>query len=451
MISIHAPDWSPASWQAKEVLQQPDYPDVAALDAVLAELAALPPLVTSWEVETLRTQLAEAAHGKRFLLQGGDCAERFAECRDEIIKNRLKILLKMSVVLIYGLKTPVVRVGRFAGQYAKPRSAPMETRDGHTLPSYRGDNINAPEFTPEARLPDPRRLLQAYGCSAMTLNFVRALADGGFADLHHPEYWDLAFAEQSPLGSEYHAVITAINEALRFAETVSEGPIVGLGRVDFYTSHEALHLRYEQALTRTVPRRQDVYNLSTHFPWIGKRTAHLDGAHVEYARGIRNPIGLKVGPGLSPSELASLVEYLNPNDEPGRLTLITRFGVDRIETDLPPLIDAVKATGTTVLWCCDPMHGNTEMTETGFKTRRFDNVLAELELAFDIHAAMGTALGGVHFELTGEDVTECIGGARGLSEADLDRAYHSPVDPRLNAEQALEMALRIVRKYKGMR
>ncbi len=450
MIPAPAPDWSPASWQDKEVLQQPEYPDSAMLDAVLAELAVRPPLVTSWEVETLRSHLAEASYGLRFLLQGGDCAERFDECRDDIIKNRLKILLQMSVVLIYGLKTPVARVGRFAGQYAKPRSAPTETRDGITLPSYRGDNINAPEFSVEARTPDPRRLLKAYHCSAMMLNFVRALADGGFADLHHPEYWNLDFAERSPLAAEYHGIIETIKEALRFAETVAQGPILGLGRVDFYTSHEALHLHYEQALTRTVPRRTGMYNLSTHFPWIGKRTAHLDGAHVEYMRGIRNPIGLKVGPGLSPSELAGLVNNLNPADEAGRLTLITRFGAGRIETDLPPLIEAVEATGKNVLWCCDPMHGNTEKTETGLKTRPFDKILAELELAFDIHAAMHSNLGGVHFELTGEDVTECVGGARGLSEADLERAYHSPVDPRLNAEQALEMALRIVRKYKGM-
>ena len=450
MIAAHAPDWNPASWQDKEVLQQPEYPDPAVLNAVLTELATRPPLVTSWEVETLRTQLAEASYGLRFLLQGGDCAERFGECRDDIIKNRLKILLQMSVVLIYGLKTPVVRVGRFAGQYAKPRSAPTETRGDVTLPSYRGDNINAPEFSVEARTPDPRRLLKAYHCSAMMLNFVRALADGGFADLHHPEYWDLEFAERSPLAGEYHVIISTIQEALRFAETVAQGPIIGLGRVDFYTSHEALHLHYEQALTRSVPRRKGMYNLSTHFPWIGKRTAHLNGAHIEYMRGIRNPIGLKVGPGLPPSELAGLVNFLNPASEAGRLTLITRFGAGRIEADLPPLIEAVEATGKPVLWCCDPMHGNTEKTETGFKTRRFDNILAELERAFDIHAAMHTNLGGVHFELTGEDVTECTGGARGLNDADLERAYHSPVDPRLNAEQALEMALRIVRKYKGM-
>lgn len=448
MSSPPVRDWSPVSWQEKEALQQPVYPDAAALAEVLAQLSTLPPLVTSWEVETLKQRLAEAAHGKRFLLQGGDCAERFDECRADIITNRLKILLKMSVVLIYGLRRPVVRVGRFAGQYAKPRSAPVETRNGLSLPCYRGDNINAPDFSAEARTPDPHRLLRAYSCSALMLNFVRALADGGFADLHHPEYWNLDFAEHSPLAGEYQVIVDSISEALLFAETVSEGPIAGLGRVDFFTSHEALHLPYEQALTRHVPRREGTYNLSTHFPWIGKRTAHIEGAHVEYARGIRNPIGLKVGPDVPPSDLAHLVRYLDPDAEPGRLTLITRLGAERIEAALPALIDAVLATGRTVLWCCDPMHGNTEMTETGLKTRRFDKILTDLEYSIDIHEAQGTRLGGVHFELTGENVTECIGGARGLREADLDRAYHSHVDPRLNAEQALEMALRIVRKVK---
>ncbi len=451
MQTAHVQDWSPVSWQDKEALQQPVYPDAAHLEAVLADLAQLPPLVTSWEAETLKRHLAEAAHGHRFVLQGGDCAERFDECRADILTNRLKILLKMSVVLIYGLKLPVVRIGRLAGQYAKPRSEPFETHNGLTLPSYRGDIINAPAFTPEARTPDPERLRLAYSYSALTLNFVRALAEGGFADLHHPEYWNLDFAEHSPLADDYHAIVTSVSEALRFAETVSEAPIAGLDRVAFFTSHEALHLHYEQALTREVPRREGVYNLSTHFPWIGKRTADLAGAHVEYARGIRNPIGLKVGPGLSPAELVALVEHLDPDHEPGRLTLITRFGADRIEAALPPLVAAVQATGRTLLWCTDPMHGNTETTDAGVKTRRFDNVLAELELAFDVHAALGTRLGGVHFELTGEDVTECIGGARGLRETDLERAYHSPVDPRLNAEQALEMGLRIVRKVQRMR
>ena len=446
MHPLYAPDWTPASWQQKEVRQQPDYPDAAHLEAVLGQLATRPPLVTSWEVETLKGLLAEAAHGRRFLLQGGDCAERFDEVRPDVITNRLKILLKMSVVLIYGLRRPVIRVGRFAGQFAKPRSAPLETREGQTLPSYRGDIINGSAFTVGSRTPDPERLLQAYAASAQTLNFVRALAEGGFADLHHPEYWDLAFAEHSPLAEEYHGIVSTVHEALRFAETVAERPIPGLGRVEFYTSHEALHLHYEQALTREVPRRRGLYNLATHFPWIGKRTAHLDGAHAEYARGIRNPIGVKVGPEMPPSELAALVRHLDPHDEPGRLTLITRFGADALERALPPLVEAVRATGTTVLWCCDPMHGNTELTESGIKTRHFDKILAELEAAFDVHTALGSHLGGVHFELTGEDVTECIGGARGLDEQDLERAYTSLVDPRLNAEQALEMALRIVRK-----
>lgn len=449
-IIVTPPDWTLHSWQDKEALQQPDYPDATVLSTVLDELSALPPLVTSWEVETLKNHLAEAAHGKRFLLQGGDCAERFDECRPNIIVSRLKVLLQMSLILVYGLKKPVVRVGRFAGQYAKPRSAPQETRDEATLPSYRGDIINAPSFTDTARLPNPKRMLRAYSMSALTLNFVRALAEGGFADLHHPEYWDLAFAENAPYADDYHNVVASIGEALRFAETVSEGPIIGLERTSFFTSHEALHLQYEQALTRPVPRRRGLYNLSTHLPWIGKRTAHLEGAHVEYARGIRNPIGIKVGQDLAPSELIALLKYLDPDNEPGRITLITRFGKDQIEAFLPPLVRAVQATGRTVLWTCDPMHGNTELTGNGLKTRHFDTILTELELAFAIHATLKSHLGGVHFELTGEDVTECIGGARGLSEEDLNRAYHSLVDPRLNAEQSLEMALRIVRTYQKM-
>lgn len=440
------PNWNPASWQLREALQQPDYPDEQYLDEILDELAVLPPLVTSWEAEALKQQLAEAAAGKRFLLQGGDCAERFDECRAELLTNRLKVLLQMSVVLIYGLKMPVVRVGRFAGQYAKPRSSSFEERDGRKLPSYRGDIINRPEFTPEARTPDPQRLLQAYNHSASTLNFLRALSEGGFADLNHPEYWDLDFVQHSPLSKEYQAIVDAIRASLDFATTVAEGPIRGLRRAGFFTSHEALHLHYEQALTRYVPQQDDVYNLATHFPWIGKRTGDPDGAHVEYMRGIRNPVGLKVGPTMTPSRLVELIRLLNPEDEPGRLTLITRLGADQVEACLPRLIDAVEAEGATVLWCCDPMHGNTEKTDTGIKTRRLSNILAELDLAFEIHDVMGTNLGGVHVELTGEDVTECLGGARGLTEEDLERAYTSHVDPRLNAEQSLEMALSIVRK-----
>ena len=441
-------NWHPASWQARPALQQPTYPDDEALAAAVDELAVLPPLVTSWEVHALKAQLAEAAAGQRFLLQGGDCAERFDECKADSIAAKLKILLQMSLVLTYGLKTPVVRVGRFAGQYAKPRSSDLETRNGQALPSYRGDIINAPAFTPEARTPDPRRLLEAYHRSAMTLNFVRALAEGGFADLHHPEYWNVDFMAHSPLQSEYEALLGAINDALAFVETVADGSMPSLERAAFSTSHEALHLRYEEALTRRVPRREGAYNLGTHFPWIGMRTAQPEGAHVEYMRGLTNPIGLKVGPRMTPDALTSLVRTLNPIGEPGRLTLICRFGADRVGDDLPPLVEAVKKTGATVLWVCDPMHGNTERTESGVKTRHFDNILSELKQAFAVHAACGTHLGGVHFELTGEDVTECIGGARGLTADDLERAYRSHVDPRLNYEQALEMAFSIVHAHR---
>ncbi len=442
------PNWHPGSWRSKPALQQVQYSDQAALQSILADLAALPPLVTSFEVEALRKQLADAACGRRFLLQGGDCAERFDDCREEIIKNRLKILLQMSVVLVYGLQKPVVRVGRFAGQYAKPRSEPVETRDGVTLPSYRGDNINGPAFTADARKPDPRRLITAYHSSAIILNLVRALGEGGFADLHNVDFWNLGFAERSPFFGEYRTIIARMRDALRFAETVSQQPIGGLRRVDFFTCHEALHLPYEEALTRSAKYREGMYNLSTHFPWIGQRTLQLDSAHVEYMRGVQNPIGIKVGPDLPPSELVSLIHHLNPANTPGRLTLITRMGIADIERTLPPLVAAVRATGLQVLWCCDPMHGNTERAQGGYKTRRFDNILGELALATDIHQSSGTILGGVHFELTGEDVTECVGGASGINEADLRRAYRSSVDPRLNAEQSLEMALRIVGKHK---
>ncbi len=442
--------WHPGSWRSKTALQQVEYPDPAALQAVLNELTVLPPLVTALEVDTLREQLAEAACGRRFLLQGGDCAERFEDCREDVIKNRLKVLLQMSVVLVYGLQMPVVRIGRFAGQYAKPRSRPAECRGGVTLPSYRGDSINGQAFTAEARTPDPRRLITAYRCSAIILNLVRALGEGGFADLHNVDYWNLDFAGHSSFYGEYRAIITRMRDALRFAETVSGQPVGGLRRVDFFTCHEALYLPYEEAMTRPSKYREGMYNLSTHFPWIGRRTLQLEGAHAEYMRGICNPVGMKVGPDLSPAELRGLVHHLNPNKTPGRLTLITRLGVNNIERMLPPIVDAVRATGHQVLWCCDPMHGNTERTKDGYKTRRFDNILGELALAFDIHASMGITLGGVHFELAGEDVTECIGGASGINEADLRRAYHTSVDPRLNASQSLEMALRIVSKYKQM-
>ena len=440
------PDWSPKSWRAFEAAQQADYPDQKSLSRVLETLAGRPPLVTSWEINTLRQQLAEAEAGKNFLLQGGDCAETFADCSSEVISNRLKVLLQMSLVLVHGLQLPVVRVGRFAGQYAKPRSEDTETRDGLTLPTYRGDLVNGIGFTTEQRTPDPDRLLRGHAFSAMTINFIRSLVDGGFADLHHPEYWDLRWVEHSPLAAEYQRMVDSVGSSIRFMETLAGRRAGALSRVDFFTSHEALHLPYEQAQTRRVPRQWGWFNLSTHFPWIGMRTAALDGAHVEYCRGIRNPIGIKVGPGMTADWLTELVSVLNPNSEPGRITLIHRFGIDQIEQCLPPMIEAVRRTGKTVLWCCDPMHGNTEKTSSGIKTRKFDNIRGELEQAFAIHADCGSRLGGMHLELTGENVTECTGGARELTDGDLNRAYKSMVDPRLNYEQALEMAILTVRK-----
>jgi len=438
--------WTPASWRERTALQQPNYPDHDALAGVQEELRALPPLVTSWEITALKQQLADAQEGRRFLLQGGDCAENFSDCSSDVISNRLKVLLQMSLVLVHGMRLPVVRVGRFAGQYAKPRSADSETRDGVTLPSYRGDIINAPEFTAQARTPDPRRMVKAHARSAMTMNFVRSLIDGGFADLHHPEYWDLRWVGHSPLADEYHRMVSGIGDAVRFMETLSGTAVHNLNRVDFFTSHEALLLPYEEAQTRQVPRQWGWFDLSTHFPWIGMRTAALDGAHVEYFRGIRNPVAVKIGPSVTPDQLLALVDVLNPDDEPGRLSLIHRMGAAHIADRLPPLLDAVRRDGRRVLWICDPMHGNTEATSNGYKTRRFRNISSEIEQAFDIHAAAGTRLGGVHLELTGEDVTECTGGARDLSDRDLERAYRSSVDPRLNYEQALETAMLIVRK-----
>ena len=428
----------------------PMYPDAQALESALVELRRLPPLVTSWEILSLKQQLAEAQEGKRFLLQGGDCAESFVDCTSDVIANRLKVLLQMSLVLVHGLRQPVIRVGRFAGQYAKPRSADNETRDGVTLPSYRGDIINGQSFELAARTPDPHRLLKAHARSAMTMNFVRALIDGGFADLHHPEYWNLDWVGHSPLSDDYTRMVAAIGDAVRFMETISGESLHNLNRADFYTSHEALLLPYEEALTRQVPRQHGSFNLSTHFPWIGMRTAALDGAHVEYLRGVRNPIGLKVGAAITADGLLRLLDVLSPDREPGRIALIHRFGATRIGELLPPLLDALHREGRRVLWISDPMHGNTESTSNGYKTRPFAAIRSELEQAFEIHAAHGSRLGGVHLELTGENVTECTGGARALTETDLERAYHSTVDPRLNYEQSLEIAMLIVRKRNAL-
>jgi 3-deoxy-7-phosphoheptulonate synthase len=442
--------WSPASWHSKPAGQQPSYPDQEALASTVEQLSQLPPLVTSWEVERLRSQLAEAAEGKRFLLQGGACAERFDQCSADIITNKLKILLQMSLVLTFGLKRRIIRVGRFAGQYAKPRSSDTEEKNGVTLPSYRGEIINGSGFTAAERIPDPERMLRGYEHAALTLNFIRSLVDGGFADLHHTEYWDLGFVTHSPRAKEYQEMVASISDSLLFMETLAGIQAGEISRVDFYTSHESLLLPYEQAVTRQVPRREGWYNLGTHLPWIGLRTAEVEGAHVDYFRGIRNPMGVKIGPSMTPEWLLDLLEILDPDAEPGRITLIHRMGHAKVAENLPPLVEAVQRAGRLVLWCCDPMHGNTETTASGRKTRRFDNILSELEQSFEIHADLGSYQGGVHFELSGDNVTECIGGARGLSEIDLDRAYESRVDPRLNYEQALEMALLIGQKIEKM-
>jgi len=438
-------DWGPDSWQRFPALQQPQYADAARLARVLEDLSRLPPVVVSWEVDQLRDELAAAQRGERFLLQGGDCAESFADCESDAITRKLKILLQMSVVLLHGLKKPVIRVGRIAGQYAKPRSADTETRDGVTLPSYRGDLVNHAEFSAAAREPDPELLLRGYERAALTLNFVRALVDGGFADLHHPEYWNLDFLKHAKLKDAYQRIVDSIRDSLDFYETISGSPVHEAGQVRFYASHEGLHLLYEQSQTRYLRRRERWYNLSTHLPWIGMRTAQPGGAHVEFFRGIANPIAVKVGDGMDAVTLGELVRTLNPDNEPGRLTLVHRFGAARIESALPAMIRAVRGSGRHVLWVCDPMHGNTETTPQGVKTRRFENILAEVESAFRIHEEAGSLLGGVHFELTGDDVTECTGGARGLADVDLSRAYRTSVDPRLNYEQALELAMLIAR------
>lgn len=439
--------WSLDSWAARPNAQSISYPDPEALTRAAQRLRTLPPLVTSWEIERLKSLIADAQLGKRFLLQAGDCAETLADCTPHAITSRLKILLQMSLVLVHGSRRPVIRVGRFAGQYAKPRSSPTESRNGLTLPSYYGDLINRSEFSPDARTPDPALLLAGYHHAAMTLNFVRALVDGGFADLHHPEYWDLAFLHNAALSpalrERYQQMSRELAHALRFMEALGETSIHELNRVEFYTSHEGLNLHYESALTRRVPRRETYYNLSAHLPWIGDRTRQTDHAHIEFFRGVANPIGIKLGPNATPSETLSLLKALNPSNEPGKIILITRLGAPNVVQLLPPLIRAVRDAQSTVLWASDPMHGNTITTSTGLKTRSFDAVLAELDATFDAHASEGTLLGGAHVELTADDVTECLGGAAAITEADLHKNYASPTDPRLNYQQSMELSFRI--------
>jgi len=435
--------WAPDSWRSKTASQQPIYPDQQALQTVLGRLSQLPPLVTSWEIESLKSQLAQASEGKAFLLQGGDCSERIADCQTDAIVANLKVLMQMSFVLTYASSRRVIRVGRIAGQYAKPRSADVEIRDGVELPVYRGDLINRSDFTSEGRQADPELMIRGYERAAMTLNFIRSLIGGGFADLHHPENWDLDFAKETPQAKQYHNMVHSIASSLQFMESILDRSVADTKSVDIYTSHEGLHLTYEEAQTQRVPRRDGWYNLNAHFPWIGNRTRHLSGAHIEYFRGIENPIGLKVGPKTQPDELVALVQVLNPRNEPGRITLIHRLGADAIGGTLPPLLAAVQKAKQKVVWCSDPMHGNTFATEAGTKTRRFEAIVDELTQAFAIHRRMDSVLGGVHLELTGDDVTECVGGATGLTEADLNRAYKSAVDPRLNYDQAMEIAFLI--------
>jgi len=441
--------WTPESWKQFPAAQQPNYPDPAELKRAIGQLLHLPPLVTSWEIDHLREGIAAAQRGDAWMLQGGDCAETFDECQTEQIASKLKLLLQMSLVIVFASRKRIVRVGRIAGQYAKPRSNDTETLHGVTLPCYRGDIVNQFEFSEKARRPDPNRLLRGYERSALTLNFIRALSEGGFADLHHPENWNLLFVNEAKgeVAKRYRELVKSLGDALRFMETILEGSTVSeLKRVDFFTSHEALLLDYETALTRPSVRGIGFYNMGTHLPWIGERTRSMNGAHVEYFRGIRNPIGVKIGPNISPEELVDLVRRLNPDNQPGRMTLIHRMGRNHVESRLPALIESIQRSGMTVLWVCDPMHGNTVSTNSGRKTRRFDDIVDELRLSFAIHHACGSMLGGAHLELTGENVTECMGGSRNLTESDLESAYQTQVDPRLNYEQALEIAFEIAGK-----
>ncbi|MAQ15394.1 MAG: 3-deoxy-7-phosphoheptulonate synthase class II [Sandaracinus sp.] len=439
--------WSPDSWKERPVAHAPPYDDEEGLAQAVAALRRLPPLVTSFEVEQLKKQIAQAQRGERFVLQGGDCAETLDDCTPDVITRKLKILLQMSMVLVHGSNRPVTRIGRFAGQYAKPRSKDIESQDGVELPSYFGDLVNRAPFEPEARKVDPQLLLEGYKHAGLTLNFIRSLVDSGFADLHHPEYWDLSFLESAHLNEElreqYRQTVGEVSGALRFMQALGESSVDELHRVEFFTSHEGLNLHYESAQTRTVPRREGWYDLTTHMPWIGERTRDPEGAHVEFFRGIRNPVGAKVGPTASPDDAMRLLDALNPDDEAGKIVLIPRMGASHVKDGLPPILERVKKEGRTVLWMSDPMHGNTHSTSSGRKTRDFDAVLQEVEGCVAVHRACGTVFGGVHFELTGDDVTECTGGAEGLTEDDLERNYATVCDPRLNYRQALEMSFRI--------
>jgi 3-deoxy-7-phosphoheptulonate synthase len=439
--------WTPESWKKYEAQQQPKYDNPAELAEVINRMTTLPPLVTAWEVDRLLTQLEFAEQGHAFVLQGGDCSESFDDCNSTSILRKLKVLIQMSLVLICGSKRKIVRIGRIAGQYAKPRSADVEKRGEVELPSYRGDIVNQAGFSSAERRPDPQLMLRAYEKSALTLNYIRALSEGGFADLHHPENWDLEFVRNTPGSRRYQQLLESLSDSIRFMEAVSAGELTQLSRVDFFTSHEGLLLEFEQALTR-LERNRGWYNLGTHMAWIGDRTRSLDGAHVEYFRGIRNPIGLKVGNSMDPEQLVELISILNPDNERGRLTLIHRFGAEKIRERLPRLLEAVLKAKLHVLWSCDPMHGNTQTARNGIKTRSFDDIMSEIFTAFRIHSELSSRLSGIHLELTGEDVTECTGGPGNLTEADLAKDYRSQVDPRLNYEQAMEIAFLIAEQMR---
>ena len=445
--------WSPDRWRGLPIRQQPAWPDAAVLAAVEARLGRTPPLVFAGEARRLRARLGRACEGQAFLLQGGDCAESFAEFHPDTIRDTFRVLLQMAIVLTYGARLPVVKVGRLAGQFAKPRSADTETVDGTTLPAYRGDMVNGMAFDERARTPDPERLMQAYGQSAATLNLLRALAQGGYADLHAVHRWNLGFVAESTQGARYEALANQLGETLDFMAAcgLTSDTTPQIRETEFYTSHEALVLQYEQALTRIDSTTGQWYDCAAHMLWIGDRTRQPDGAHVDFLSGIGNPLGLKAGPGLEPDELLVLIDRLNPRNEPGRLTVITRMGHDAVETRLPPLLRAVAREGRHVLWTCDPMHGNTIKSSNGYKTRPFDRILAEVRGFFAVHRAEGTHPGGVHFEMTGQDVTECLGGAQAITEERLSDRYHTHCDPRLNASQALELAFLIAERLKAER
>lgn len=441
--------WTPQSWRSFPIKQMPEYPDKKGLETAYNQLKDYPPLVSSWEIEELKSKLAKAARGESFLLQGGDCAETFADCNSPHIVKLLKVLLQMSFIMLHEMNISIVRVGRIAGQYAKPRSNSSERIGSMEYPIYRGDIVNSFETEVRGRIPNPERLIEAYHKSGLTLNFIRALTEGGgFADLHHPEYWELDFMQNNPYYNEYESMVKSITNAIRFMEGILPSELITLRQVDFYISHEALNLYYDSAQTRKVPHKTGYYNLSTHMPWIGNRTRALNEAHVEYCRGIENPVGIKVGPPYDIKEIIEVIRAINPNNEDGKIVLITRFGQERVSTELPSVIEAVEQENLNVLWSCDPMHGNTFATDEGIKTRDFNAILSDIKQTFSVHRDMKTNLGGVHLEMTGEDVTECVGGANGLNANGLKSNYRSFCDPRLNYEQSLEMAFLISKEWK---